>query len=64
MAMTCSALVSGALAHKFDGVHLFADHEGAAVPAKQHLRCLQRKELEDLHARLVTSEACTRQREG
>ena len=64
MAMTCLALVSGALAHKFDGVRLFAVHEGPAVPAKQHLRCLQRKELEDLHARLVTSEACTRQREG
>ena len=61
MVMTCLAQVSGALAHKFDGVRLFAVHEGPAVPEKQHLRCLQRKELEDLHARLVTSEACTRQ---
>ena len=53
-----------ALAHKFDGVHLFAGHEGAPVPAKQQPRDPQRKELEDLQARLITSEAHTRQREG
>ena len=61
MAMTCLAQVSGALAPKFDSVHLFAGHEGASVPAPCHA---QPKELEDLQARLITSEARTRQREG
>ena len=64
MEMTCLAQVPGALAQIFDGIHLFAGHEGAPVPAKQQPRSEQRKELDDLRARLDTSEARTRQREG
>ena len=64
MAMTCLAQVSGALAPKFDNVHLFAGHEGAPVPARQQPCHAQPKGLEDLQSRLITSEACTRQREG
>jgi NADH dehydrogenase [ubiquinone] 1 alpha subcomplex assembly factor 7 len=63
MAMACLAqypVSPGALAHKFDGAHLFAGHEGALVPAKQQPRSAQRKELEDLQARLDAS----RQREA
>ena len=59
MAITCFARVSGALAHKFDGVHLFAGHEGAPVPTKEQPRSAQLKESEDLQARLDTSEART-----
>jgi hypothetical protein len=55
---------SGALTHKFDGAHLFAGHEGAMFPAKQQPRGAQRKELEELQARLDASEALARQREA
>ena len=44
MEMTCLAQVPGALAHIFDGIHLFAGHEGAPVPAKQQPRSAQRDE--------------------
>ena len=64
MEMTCLAQVPGALAHIFDGIYLFAGHEGGLVPAKQQPRSAQREELEDLRARLDTFEARTRQREG
>ena len=56
--------VSGALGHKFDGVHMFAGHEATPVSTMQQLHSSQRKELEDLRAQLDTSEAHTRQREG
>jgi hypothetical protein len=57
---TSSAGSPGVLTHKFDGAHLFAGHEGAVVPSK---RGAQRKDLEELQARLDASEARTRQRE-
>ena len=53
----------GALAPKFDGAHLFAGHEGAVVPSRQQPRSAQRKELEELQARLDASEARARRRE-
>ena len=49
-----SSVGSPALAPKFDGAHLNAGHAGAVVPFK---RGAQRKELEELQARLDTSEA-------
>ena len=56
-----SSASGGALAQKFDGAHLFAGHEGALVPAKkQQPRNAQRKEFEELQARLDAS----RQREA
>ena len=56
-----SSVSGGTLAPKFDGAHLFAGHEGALVPAKkQQPRSAQRKELEELQARLDAS----RQREA
>ncbi|KAI9431299.1 Up-regulated during septation-domain-containing protein [Lactarius indigo] len=55
---------AGTLAPKFDGAHLFAGHEGAVVPEKLQLRAAQRKELEELEARLDASEARARQREA
>ncbi|KAH9022188.1 Up-regulated during septation-domain-containing protein [Lactarius hengduanensis] len=53
---------AGALAPKFDGAHLFAGNAGAVVPGKT--RGAQRKELEELEARLDASEARARQREA
>ncbi|KAH9009841.1 Up-regulated during septation-domain-containing protein [Lactarius deliciosus] len=55
---------AGALAPKFDGAHLFAGNAGAVVPGKQQSRGAQRKELEELEARLDASEARARQREA
>ena len=63
MAMTCLGSGLRALAHKFDGVDLFVGHDGAPVPAKQQPRWARRKELEDLQARLDTSNVRTGQRE-
>jgi chromosome segregation ATPase len=54
----------GALAPKFDGAHLFAGHEGAVVPARQQPRSAQRKEVEELQARLDASEARAQRREA
>ena len=55
---------AGALAQKFDGAHLFAGHEGAVMPARLQARGAQRKELEDLQARLDASEDRARRREA
>lgn len=55
---------AGALAPKFDGAHLFAGHEGALVPARQQPRDAQRRELEELQARLDASEARAQEREA
>ena len=55
---------AGALAHKFDGVHLFAGHEGAVVPTRLQTRGAQQKELEDLQARLDASKDRARRREA
>ncbi|KAH9055308.1 Up-regulated during septation-domain-containing protein [Lactarius vividus] len=55
---------AGALAPKFDGAHLFAGNAGAVVPGKQQPHGAQRKELEELEARLDASEARARQREA
>ena len=38
-----SSVSGAAVAHKFDAAHLFADHEGSLVPAKQRPRNEQRK---------------------
>ena len=56
-----SSVGSPALAPKFDGAHLFAGHAGAVVPFK---RGAQRKELEELQARLDASETRARRREA
>ena len=55
---------AGALAHKFDGVHLFTGHEGAVVPTRLQTRGAQQKELEDLQARLDASKDRARRREA
>ena len=57
-------------AHKFDGAHLFAGHEGAVVPGKQ-LRgaasgsdSVSQKEIEELEAKLAAAEARAQEHEA
>lgn len=58
---------TSSLAHKFDGAHFFAGHEGSVVPGKLPRggsSGASREELEELEARLAAAEARIQERES
>jgi chromosome segregation ATPase len=65
-----SLLSPSGSAHKFDGAHLFAGHEGAVVPGKQPRGAASgsdgasQKEIEELEAKLAAAEARAQEHEA